>query len=58
MQITSKDICNSFDPLPKFNILGFQSLFTRAPSKRLLQALYYKTGSFKYIAMYLNDRYA
>ena len=22
----------------------------------LLQALYYKTGSFKYIAMYLNDR--
>ena len=28
MQITSKDICNSFDPLPKFNILGFQSLFT------------------------------
>ena len=31
MQITSRDICNSFDPLPKFNILGFQSLFTRAP---------------------------
>ena len=26
MQITSKDICNIFDP--KFNILGFQSLFT------------------------------
>ena len=24
----------------------------------LLQALYYKTGSFKYIAMYLNDWYA
>ena len=25
---------------------------------KLLQALYYKTGLFKYIAMYLNDRYA
>ena len=24
----------------------------------LLQSLYYKTGLFKYIAMYLNDRYA
>ena len=24
----------------------------------VLQSLYYKTGSFKYIAMYLNDRYA
>ena len=24
----------------------------------ILQALYYKTGTFKYIAMYLNDRYA
>ena len=24
----------------------------------VLQALYYKTGSFKYIAMYLNDQYA
>ena len=31
MQITSKDICDSFDPVPKFNILGFQSLFTKAP---------------------------
>ena len=26
--------------------------------KKILQSLYYKTGSFKYIAMYLNDRYA
>ena len=24
----------------------------------VLQPLYYKTGSFKYIAMYLNDQYA
>jgi hypothetical protein len=26
---------NSFDPLTNINILGFQSLFTRAPSTRL-----------------------
>ena len=35
MQITSRDICTRFDPLPKFNILGFQSLFTRAVCIRL-----------------------
>ena len=35
IEFTSRDICNSFDPLPNINILGFQSLFTRAPSTRL-----------------------
>ena len=28
IEFTSRDICNSFDPLPNINILGFQSLFT------------------------------
>ena len=35
IEFTSRDICNSFDPLPNINILGFQSLLTRAPSTRL-----------------------
>ena len=28
IELTSRDICNSFDPLSNINILGFQSLFT------------------------------
>ena len=38
-----------------FYIFGFlKSVFL----KYVLQSLYYKTGPLKYIAMYLNDRYA
>ena len=35
IELMSRDSCNSFDPSSNINILGFQSLFTRAPSTRL-----------------------
>ena len=41
---------NTFIFVNAFIILKFKT--------SILQALYYKNGSFKYIAMYLNDRYA